>query len=130
VGYWKQAHAHIAILLCVFSIFARTKLTKADAPSANYLSVKLGQEFELKKGQRAGVAGTGLEIAILNFFNQPCPPGAKCVWSGIGIEFEYRYNGQLKKGINLAKAFGYRTEVVRSDYESYAVLRITEDKDK
>ncbi len=101
---------------------------RADPHSVSYFSVELGQEFELKKGQRAGVAGTGFELAILKFFNQPCPPGVKCVWSGVGIEFEYRYNGQLKKGINLVQAFGYQTDVIRSDYESYAILRITQEK--
>lgn len=93
-----------------------------------FFSVELGQEFELKKGQRAGVAGTGFKLAILNFFNQPCPPGMKCIRPGIGIEFEYRYNGQSKRGINPVKAFGYRTDLIRSDYEAYADLRIIEDK--
>ena len=130
MGYWKQAHAHIAILLCTFLILACTKSMKVDPPSANYFSVELGQEFELKKGQRAEVAGTGFELTILNFFNQPCPPGAQCFWSGIGIEFEYRYSGQIKRGINLAKAFRYTTDIIRSDYESYAILRVTEDKDQ
>jgi hypothetical protein len=129
VGYWKQAHLHVAILFSTLLILACTKAMRADPPSANYFSVELGQEFELKKGQRAGVAGTGFGLTILNFFNQPCPPGVKCVWSGIGIEFEYRYNGQMRRGVNLAKAFGYTTRIIRSDYESYAVLRVTEDKD-
>ena len=101
---------------------------RADSYSRNHLSVELGQEFELKKGQRARVAGTGLELAILNFFNSPCPPGVQCIWSGIGIEFEYRYNGQSKRGINLVRAFGYQIDVIRSDYESYAILRVTQDK--
>ncbi len=130
MGHRKQTPARLAILLFSFIILACTRLTKADAPSADYFSVQLGQEFEIKKGQTAGIAGTGLELNILRFFNQPCPPGAKCVWSGIGIEFEYRYDGQSKRGINLVRAFGYRTDVLRSDYESYAVLRITEEKDK
>ena len=131
MGYRKKTRVHIAMLLpTVLTLLACTKSINADPPSAHYFSVELGQEFELKKGQRARVAGSGFELAVLNFFNQPCPPGAKCVWSGIGIEFEYRYNGQLKKGINLVKAFGYRTEVVRSDYESYALVRVTQDKDQ
>ena len=128
MGYWKKAHPHIGIFLCFFLILACTKSMKADPSSGNYFSVELGQEFELKKGQRAGVAGTGFELTILNFFNQPCSPGAKCVWSGIGIEFEYRYNGQMSRGINLVKGFGYTTDNIRSDYESYAILRVTEDK--
>jgi hypothetical protein len=103
---------------------------RADPPSLDHPSVEVGEEFELKKGQRARITGTGLELAILNFFNQPCPPGAKCIWSGIGIEFEYRYNGQLKRGINLVRAFGFQTDVIRSDYESYVILRVTQERDQ
>ena len=130
MGHWKKACVHITIFLSTVLILACTKPMRADPPSRNHLSVELGQEIELKKGQRARVAGTGLELAILKFYNQPCPPGVKCIWSGIGIEFEYRYNGQLKRGINLVRAFGYQTDVIRSDYESYAILRITREKDR
>jgi hypothetical protein len=130
VGYWKKALVYIVILLCTFLILACTKSMRADPSSRNYISVELGQEFELKKGQIAELAGTGFELSMLNFFNQPCPPGVKCFWSGIGIEFEYRYNGQLKRGINLVQAFGYRTDVIRSDYESFAILRVTQEKDQ
>jgi hypothetical protein len=118
----------MAVFLSAFLILACAKSMMADPTSANFFSVELGQEFELKKGQRAGVAGTGFKLAILNFFNQPCPPGMKCIRPGIGIEFEYRYNGQSKRGINPVKAFGYRTDLIRSDYEAYADLRIIEDK--
>ncbi len=130
MGYWKKAWICIAVLFSNFLILTCTRPINTDPPSANYFAVELGQEFELKKGQRAGVAGTGFEIAILRFFNQPCPPGVKCVWSGIGIEFEYRYDGQSKKGINLVQAFGYRTDVIRCDYESYAILRVTRGNDQ
>ena len=83
----------------------------------------------LNESQRVRLEGTGLELRIVRFFNSPCPPDVECVWSGIGIEFEYRYNGRVKRGINLVKAFGYKTIIIRSDYESYAVLRIERDQD-
>ncbi len=130
MGYWKKTLVYIVILLCTFLILACTKSMRADPSSPKHLSVDLGQEFELEKGQTARVAGTGLELTILKFINQPCPPGVRCFWSGMGIEFEYRYNGQMKRGINLAKAFGYTTRIIRSDYESYAILRVTQDKDQ
>ena len=103
---------------------------KIEAFSQNHFFVELGEEFELKKNQRVELVRTGFELEIRRFFNQPCPPNVKCVWSGIGIDFEYRYNGQLKRGINLVKAFGYKISIIKSDYESYAILKIMQDKDQ
>ncbi len=102
---------------------------KSTGFSQDHSSVRLGDEFTLNESQRVRLEGTGFELRIVRFFNSPCPPDAECVWSGVGIAFEYRYNGQVKRGINLVKAFGYRTIIIRSDYESYAVLRIERDQD-
>ena len=84
------------------------------------LLVSLEQQFTLKKGQVAKIVATGLEVEIKAFFNSPCPKGAQCFWSGVGIEFEYRLNGQKQKGINLVQVFGYQTTIVKTDYETYA----------
>ena len=113
--------------LTLFILFC-AKPIKIEAFSPNHFCVKLGEEFELKKDQRVGLLGTNFEIEILAFYNQPCPPNVKCIWSGIGIEFEYRYDGQVKRGINLVKAFGYEATVIKSDYESYAILKIMIDE--
>ena len=110
-------------------MLACTTPMKVVGLSSNHFFVKPGENFELKKGQSVELAGTGFELKILNFFKQPCPPNVQCVWSGIGIEFEYRYNGQLRRGINLVRAFGYQTSIIESDYESHAVLKITKEID-
>ena len=98
--------------------------------SQNNPLVKLGEEFLLEQNQEARLEGSAFVIEILRFFNQPCPPNVKCVWSGVGIEFEYRFQGEVKRGINLLRAFGYRTSIIRSDYESYAVIEISVDPDQ
>jgi hypothetical protein len=110
-------------------MLACVKPPDIQAVSEKDFIVKLGEEFELKKDQRVGLLGTNFKIKILTFYNQPCPPNVKCIWSGIGIEFEYRYDGQVKRGINLVKAFGYKTTVIKSDYESYAILKIMKDEE-
>jgi hypothetical protein len=102
---------------------------KSTGISQGYSSIKLGDEFILKENQKVRLEGTGFELKVVRFFNSPCPPDVECVWSGIGIEFEYRCDGQVKRGVNLVKALGYRTIIIRSDYESYAVLRIERDQD-
>jgi hypothetical protein len=93
-------------------------------PTNNVVSASLGQQFTLKKGQTATIAGTGLEIEITNFINSPCPKGAQCFWSGLGVEFTYRLNGQEQKGMNLAEAFGFHTTIVNTDYEKSATLTV------
>ena len=118
-----------SISLSIFLLFACMNPIKSLSPQ-NDSSVRLGEEFTLKESQRITLEGTGFELQILRFFNNPCPPNVECVWSGVGIEFEYKYRGQVKRGINLVRAFGYKTTIIRSDYESYAVLMITRDQGK
>ncbi len=124
----KPGFIFFALALATF-MFTCTNAMQTRSSSLERFYVEEGESFELKKGQIVGLKGTGFELEILRFFNQPCPPNVKCVWSGVGIEFEYRSNGQSVRGINLVKAFGYKTTIVRSDYESFAVLKITQDLD-
>jgi len=125
----KDLQAITTIFLCAALAFACMSSMQATGLSQDDLFVKLEEEFVLGENQGAKLGGTGFAIKILRFFNSPCPPDVDCFWSGIGIQFEYRYDGEVKSGINLVKAFGYRTTIVRSDYESHAVLRITKDQD-
>lgn len=84
----------------------------------------LGKEFTLKKNQTAQIMNTGLEVKITEFYNSPCPDGVQCVWSGVGIGFEYRLNGEIQNGIDLVQAFGYQIKVIKTDYETYATLTV------
>jgi hypothetical protein len=123
----KELQAITTIFLCAALAFACISSMEATGLSQDDLFVKLEEEFVLGENQGAKLGGTGFAIKILRFFNSP--PDVECFWSGIGIQFEYRYESEVKSGINLVKAFGYRTTIVRSDYESHAVLRITKDQD-
>ena len=89
------------------------------------LYVSLSEEFTLHENQSAIIENENYEIKITKFFNSPCPKGAQCIWSGIGIAFEYTYKGEVKKGTNLVQAFGYQTTIIDTDYETYAKLKIT-----
>ena len=95
-------------------------------PNNNIVSISLGQQFTLKKSQVAKIANTGLEIEITAFFNNPCT--GQCVWSGVGIGFEYRFNGEVQRGINLVQAFGYQTTIAQTDHETYANLVVEKMK--
>jgi hypothetical protein len=96
--------------------------SSTSEPKNDLLTVSLGQQFTLKKNQFAKIVNTGLEIGIIEFYNSPCPKNVQCFWSGVGVGFEYRFNGEVQKGIDLVQAFGYQTNIVKTDYETYANL--------
>ncbi len=98
--------------------------TPEPGPENKIISTALGQQFNLKKGQIAKIGDTGLEVEITEFYNSPCPEGAQCIWSGVGIALEYRFSGQVQKGIDLVQAFGYQTTIVKTDHETYADLTV------
>ena len=125
----KEFQTIVSIFLCSFFTFACMSSMEATFFSHEYFLVRLGEEFVLSQNQDAKLEGAGFSVKILRFFNNPCPPNVDCFWSGIGIQFEYGYDGEVKRGINLVKAFGYKTTIIRSDYESYAVLMITKGQD-
>ena len=102
------------------------KPAPTEQPNNDRVLVSLRQQLTLKKGQVAKIANTGLEIEITAFFNSPCE--GQCFWSGVGVEFEYRFNGEVQKGINLVQAFGYQTTIVNTDHETYANLVVEKMK--
>ncbi|MDO8669277.1 MAG: hypothetical protein Q7K65_03205 [Candidatus Buchananbacteria bacterium] len=89
------------------------------------LNISLGEEFTLHKNQSAIINESGLAIKITEFYNSPCPKGVQCIWSGVGIAFAYSYGGEVQKGIDLVQAFGYKTNIIDTDNETYAKLKIT-----
>ncbi len=86
--------------------------------------IELGTEFTLGKNESAIVQNAGYKITVTNFFNSPCPEGAMCIWSGIGIAFKHTLKGEVKEGVNLTEAFGYKTSIIDTDYETFAKLKI------
>jgi hypothetical protein len=100
----------------------------ASPPVANgTLHVGLGEEFTLHENQSAIVEPDGLEIRITEFIYSPCPQGAVCVWSGLGVGMEYKLGGKTETGMNLVRAFGYKTEIVETDYKTYAKLKVVKE---
>jgi len=91
-------------------------------PGDGVVLAALGQQFTLREGQIAKISSSGLEIKITRFYNSPCPADVQCIWSGVGIDLEYRLNGQIQKGIDLVQAFGYEITIVTTDHETYADL--------
>jgi hypothetical protein len=84
--------------------------------------VGLDQSITLKEGETVRLRGSTFEVKVTDFFNDPCT--GVCIWSGVGIAFEYSHEGAKQQGINLVEAFGYRVKIEKTDNETYVTLRI------
>ena len=102
-------------------------LISCESENANneILSALLNEDFILYENQSVLIENEDLVITINQFFNSPCPQGAQCIWSGIGIAFEYTFHGETQTGIDLVQAFGFRVNIINSDYNTFAELNVT-----
>jgi len=85
-------------------------------------TVELGNEFTLGLGQVATVYQGGLKVKVVHFYNNPCKPGVQCFWSGQGVELQYTSGNEVKTGIDITEAYGYKITIKKTDYETYVVL--------
>jgi len=105
--------------------------TPISDSNSNTISVLLGQQFTLKQGQVAKISSTGMEVEIKEFVNSPCPKNAACIWSGLGVNIEFRYSGKVQKGVvveSKTQSFGYQTTIIKTDYATYAILVVEKIK--
>ena len=72
-------------------------LSTPTAQANNVMPLTLGQKFTLKKDETAKLTDAGLEIRIMQFFNNPCAETVQCVWSGVGVQLLVSMNGRHKK---------------------------------
>lgn len=97
------------------------------------LQIALGVGFTLKGDQSAALKDEDFEIKIATYHNSPCPEGANCLWSGVGLSIEYIYKGELgnrlvPQGPVSVEVADYQVSVMDTDYETFANLRITKEK--
>lgn len=79
-------------------------------------------EFILHQNEQAVFKKEELTIRILKFYNSPCPKGANCIWSGVGVELECIHKKDTARGIDLSAAFGYKIKILETDHEKFARL--------
>lgn len=96
----------------------------ASTAFAKTVPVELGEEFRLKKGEVAAIAGTKATLRIVRFIDSPCPKGARCVWSGLAVITELTVDGKVIDP--KAKDSPYDVLVKDSDYKSWAQLVVDE----
>lgn len=109
-------------LLIILSLLVISTCAQAES----IVPVTLGQQFTLRPGETVKVDGRDLTLRISKFFNSPCPKDAQCIWSGVGVEFEYTTGGQTYKGMALTQAMGYEARIIKSDYTTYADVVVDE----
>lgn len=112
----------IRLFICTVFLFFGFCMADVFACSDALRIVMPGDIFILRKGEAVQISQAGPEIKIDWFYNSPCPTDVQCIWSGVGIVFEWTYKNEIRKGVNLTQAFGYRVEILETDYESYAKL--------
>ena len=118
----------VASILVVQRTLIKTNVATFLDTSTDTIPVGLEEYFTLREGQFALVTGEDLLVGIAGFIYSPCPEDVQCIWSGLGVELEYRYKGQVEKGINLTQAFGYQVEIVDTDYQTFTDLIVTKLK--
>lgn len=98
--------------------FLAVLLALPSAAAPKEVSAELDKAFRLEKGQTATLDGGKASLRIVRFINSPCPKGARCIWSGLAVDFELKAGGKaVPRG---AKDAPYDVSVSSSDYRTYA----------
>lgn len=116
-------------------IFEETP-TPLPVPKGALASVSLGQEYQIGKNEGVGLNNENFIISVEGFSNNPCPQDAQCIWSGVGVFFEYLYKDErgsrtieYYNGVGtptIIERGGYRAEMIDTDLKTYAVIRFVE----
>lgn len=116
------------VLLTIFALAAFVLGGGAiftSAAQAACAVVEEGQQIRMGQRDCIQLKGTDYRLTVQHFYNNPCPPQAACLWSGVGIAFEHRYYSQSMQGVDLIEAFGFDVTVHDTDHETYAVISVT-----
>ena len=91
--------------------------------------VNLGTEVRLDKTQIAQLKTADVSVKINNFNNSPCPTGQKCFGEGQkNVEYLLTVDNQKYAvgSLNTDNSSKYRVETVKTDYKTYATIKILE----
>ncbi len=88
--------------------------------------VPQGSEVVLRPGAFARVRGSDVVFRVDGFVDSPCPDGAACFWSGRSVETSWYRSGRAVRLSGGGEAFGYRMDLLDTDWKTYARVRISE----
>ncbi|MCX6752740.1 MAG: hypothetical protein NTW62_00090 [Candidatus Nomurabacteria bacterium] len=108
------------------------------APASITQTVKIGEEFTIKKGEKVSVSDAYRgDFTLTNFYYHPCPPNAACIWSGLDIFYQIHFpeikniSGVVQqqeqfflkdKPLQNMTDTPYRVTIKDSDYKTYAKI--------
>ena len=93
---------------------------------SNMITVSLGQEFTLKRGETARVNNLNVFLKVKDFIHSPCPKGSQCIWSGLAVVYELIVDGKIYNAPmgNLPSETPYNVLIKNTDYKTYATFII------
>ena len=94
--------------------------------ATNTITILLGEEFTLKKGETARVKGLNVFLKIKDFIYSPCPKDSKCIWDGLAVVYEISLDGKVYYASigNPPPEVPYDVFVKNTDYKTYATFII------
>jgi hypothetical protein len=106
-----------SILLLAVSCNTKT----AEVKNTN-VEAQFGQGFRLEKDQTAHFKDSNVSFELLGFYNQPCPSGTQCFWSGQDVYYKIIDGDKTYSHKNLGDVTAdgpYSLTVKDSDYTTY-----------
>lgn len=122
---FEQLAVTFPILLIIF--FQTAILADGLLPRVAHAAcaqVDEGQQIKLGERDCVELRDSGYQLTLQKFYNNPCPPHAKCLWPGVGIFFEHRFQGQVMTGLDLNQAFGFDVTIHQTDNKTYAQISL------
>ncbi len=113
-------------ILCLILLLFAGCVSKED--TTIYL---LNQSFTLESNHTAIFPQENLSIQLKEMFNSPCPPGAQCFWSGVGVLIKVSKDGDTQELLiqgeppTSMSAYGYLITLHKTNYISFAELSVS-----
>jgi len=104
--------------------------TPAQTPTTNpdfsTITVSLGQEFTLKKGETARVKDSDVFLRVKDFIYSPCPRDSQCIWNGMAVIYEISVEGKIYNVStgSLPQEVPYDVFIKNTNYKTYATFVI------
>lgn len=116
----------VVVIAGIAGYFILSQRTNPSSSNTDAITVSLGQEFTLKKGETARVKGLNVFLKVKDFIYSPCPISVQCIWSGLAVAYELTVDGKVFGSSLDSPPYEapYDVFVKKSDYKTYATFVI------
>jgi len=130
VSFIKKHKIALAITTAIILVLVALFIFLPVISFGNLKIVNLNASVRLEKEQTVKLKGSNISIRMTNLANESCPKGKTCFGSGQIIEYELTIDGKKNittNTLNLPNS-DYQIETIKSDYETYAEIKIVNNK--